>query len=454
MSRRQFMESTMGMALTLTAINELGCRSSQGTSASGDAGCGFAPTSGPYIVAPEATCDPSAQIACTDFIFDIQTYCFDAGEWRTRNIVYPTFLDILGNCTDEADPLDCFDPKHYAEGMFVGSDTTMTVISGWPASGCFPERQLLHQPALACGLPLSNAGTRALRDWINQSAKSQRCINHSIVMPNDFLEHQLEAMYGVVSDPSWRCAGWTTFPAWQSDTYRSPQGYAQGFFMTDPIGVAFVEAGLRLGVPNFGVHKGLPLSGFDEAHNEPTDIGPIASMFPHANFIVYSSAYGAGMSTGAGNQLAPYTEGPYEANDAMPTGVNMLIRSLLSSKVVQDPDITKVPVAPHNVYAEMGGAWSVVMQDVAGAQHYVGKLLKYLGPANVCWGTKGIVSTGVQAMIEAFRAFTITPQYQAMYGYPALTPAIKAQIFGLNAARIYGVDPCAPRCAVTGTSFG
>ena len=81
------------------------------------------------------------------------------------------------------------------------------------------------------------------------------------------------------------------------------------------------------------------------------------------------------------------------------------------------------------------------------------KLLKYFGPANVCWGTKGIVDSGVQAQIEAFRAFTITPQYQEKYGYPALTPAIKAQIFGLNAARIYRVDPCAPRCTVTSTSF-
>jgi len=191
------------------------------------------------------------------------------------------------------------------------------------------------------------------------------------------------------------------------------------------------------------------VAGFDAPHEAPTDIGPIASMFPHANFIVYSSAFNAGVMPG----LMAHPEGPYDANERMPTGVNMLIRSLVSSKIVQDPDVTKVPVAAHNVYAEMGGAWSIVMNDVAQAQHYVGKLLKYFGPANVCWGTKGIVDSGVQAQIEAFRAFTITPQYQEKYGYPALTPAIKAQIFGLNAARIYRVDPCARRCTVTSTSF-
>ena len=29
------------------------------------------------------------------------------------------------------------------------------------------------------------------------------------------------------------------------------------------------------------------------------------------------------------------------------------------------------------------------------------------------------------------------------FGYPELTPAIKAKILGLNAARVYGIDPIA-----------
>ncbi len=42
------------------------------------------------------------------------------------------------------------------------------------------------------------------------------------------------------------------YPAWLSDTYPSPQGYARGFNLTDPIGLAFIEAGLKLGVPIAG----------------------------------------------------------------------------------------------------------------------------------------------------------------------------------------------------------
>jgi hypothetical protein len=48
----------------------------------------------------------------------------------------------------------------------------------------------------------------------------------------------------------------------------------------------------------------------------------------------------------------------------------------------------------------------------------------------------------------AFRAFQISPQLQERYGYPALTPALKAKILGLNAARLFGVDPVAVRCAL------
>ena len=44
------------------------------------------------------------------------------------------------------------------------------------------------------------------------------------------------------------------------------------------------------------------------------------------------------------------------------------------------------------------------------------------GPDNIVWGTDCILYGSPQPQIEAFRMFTITPQFQQMYGYPALTP--------------------------------
>jgi hypothetical protein len=479
MDRREFLASSMGMAVTLTVINELGCGSGSHATpadagsavASGVCGdAGFPQPAGPYVVTPEACTNASSIIpACDDFIFDIQTHCFDAGDWRTRNIVYPTFLNLIGNCTDETNKLDCLNPQHYAELMFVDSDTTMTVITSWPAAQCFPDRSLLGNPPTACGLPLSNESMRILRDWINAKSMSQRCINQVQVMPNDFLERQVEGMYAAMADPNWKCGSWKAYPAWTSDTYPASNGNAQAYFLTDPIGIAFIQAGLKLGVPNFAIHKGLPIPGFDVTHNEPWDIGPIAKMFPQANFVVYHSAIHAGTGGTALSALSPTAtemtpflptlkggsisaSGVFTPGDPMLVGVNQLIRSLLDNGVIANPDNME-PFKAHNVYAEMGSAWSNVMTDAVQSQHYIGKLLKYIGPNNICWGTDCILGGSPQGQIEAFRAFQITPMYQEMYGYPALTPAIKAQIFGLNAAKLYHIDTTAARCKVDTNSF-
>jgi hypothetical protein len=40
-------------------------------------------------------------------------------------------------------------------------------------------------------------------------------------------------------------------------------------------------------------------------------------------------------------------------------------------------------------------------------------------------------------------------EFQRAYGYPALTPEIKAKIFGGNLAKVYGIDPQAKRCAIS-----
>jgi predicted TIM-barrel fold metal-dependent hydrolase len=295
---------------------------------------------------------------------------------------------------------------------------------------------------------------RNLREWINARAMSQRCINQVQVMPNDYLEHQIEGMYAAVQDPTWKCGSWKAYPAWTSDTYVGKNGYAQGYYMDDPIGIAFIEAGLKLGVPNFAIHKGLPIPGFDVTHNEPRDIGPIAKMFPEANFVIYHSAINAGTGGTAAAALVqtPTEMVPYAAKGAV-TGVNQLIRSMLTSGVIQDPDITKTPVTPHNVYAEMGSAWSQVMNDTNQAQHYIGKLLKYMGPDNIVWGTDCVLSGSPQSQITMFKNFSITAQYQQKYGYPALTDAIKAKIFGLNAARLYHVDPMLQRCKASQSTF-
>jgi hypothetical protein len=75
------------------------------------------------------------------------------------------------------------------------------------------------------------------------------------------------------------------------------------------------------------------------------------------------------------------------------------------------------------------------------AAHVLGKLLLHLGEDRILWGTDAIWYGSPQDQIQAFRSFEISSELQERYGYPALTKERKAKIFGLNAARVYGIEP-------------
>ncbi len=175
-------------------------------------------------------------------------------------------------------------------------------------------------------------------------------------------------------------------------------------------------------------HKGLPLFGFDVAHASPRDIGVVAAAYPDVNFVVYHSGWYPGTR-----------EGPYDENNAE-RGVNSLVKSLLDNGVKPNT----------NVYAEMGSTWRNIMSDPTQAAHVVGKLLKYVGTENVLWGTDCIWTGSPQPQIVAFRTFKLEPQFAQQYGYPELTDDLKRKVFGLNAARLYGVDPDEQRCKIEG----
>jgi uncharacterized protein len=78
----------------------------------------------------------------------------------------------------------------------------------------------------------------------------------------------------------------------------------------------------------------------------------------------------------------------------------------------------------------------------------------HVGQDNVLWGTDSIWYGSPQDQIQAFRAFGIAPKLIAEYGYPELTPALKARIFGLNGARVYGVDIPAERRKTEADAIG
>ena len=98
-------------------------------------------------------------------------------------------------------------------------------------------------------------------------------------------------------------------------------------------------------------------------------------------------------------------------------------------------------VRVQNVYAVLNQVWGHLITRPTEAAHVLGKLLRHVGEDNVLWGTESVFYGGPAPQIEAFRNFQIPPALRAQYGYPELTPERKAKILGLNAARVFCIQP-------------
>jgi hypothetical protein len=100
-------------------------------------------------------------------------------------------------------------------------------------------------------------------------------------------------------------------------------------------------------------------------------------------------------------------------------------------------------VAPFlNAYAEIGTTWaSTIVTFPTVAAHIMGQLMKYLGPDRILFGSDSVWYGAPQWQIEALWRFQIPEELRQRYGYPELTEADKRKILGLNAARLYGIQP-------------
>lgn len=475
--RREFMASSMGMATSLWAINTvMGCGGSDPDATSGGGGSGSGGPAGGgagrsmsgasgtgvmsgggsgrsaagsggasgrasvagmsgsggqggYFEVPDDPTDPDQvcavmRDASKEFIFDIQTHHVNRAD-----TFYESFLrdqaQFTGYCSPRNMPtLDCFGRNEYIRLMFLESDTTVAVLSGLPA-------------AAESDNPVTNDEIAQSRDIINMLADgTQRLVNHHMVLPNKTgtttadVDAQLDEMQRV-KEMFGRIGAWKSYPAWSPKNTETSA--VDGFRMDDAeTGIRFVEKGIQLGVPLFCIHKGLPIPAFSTEHLDPADIGRIAKLYPQANFVVYHSGYGNTNS---------YFEGPYQMSSVQST--NSLVTSLLNAGIGPN----------ENVYAELGTTWQLVstlpvVGGTTAAAHVLGKLLKYVGENNVVWGTDSIWYGSPQRQIETFLQFQIPANMQMQFGYPELTMDIKRKILGLNAARIYGVDPVAMRCGI------
>ncbi len=380
LSRREYLASTCGAATVFLALNQLGCKG------------------GRYQVREDATLDQGAADAAlkgNEFIFDVQTHeITDEGAWWDQS--RPTaasFLQMLPQAQCGASSWQqCYTEDVLIKEVFLDSDTQYAVLSA-----------LWGEPH-----PTPVELAAQTRERVSKLEGNRRLQIHGIVQPNAQpvaqLREQMQALH-----EQWKVNAWKLYPVW------GPEGV--GYWLTDELGTATIQQGLDLGVRLFAVHKGLPLPGMKPEYTRPMDVGPAARMFPKASFLIYHSGFEYGR-----------TEGPYDPTATR--GVDALIRSLEENGIGKDG----------NVYAELGSLWNHVLRNPDEAAHTLGKLLKHLGEDRILWGTDCIWYGSPQDQIQALRSFEISPEFQERYGYPALTPQAKRKIFGLNAARVYGVD--------------
>ena len=386
MARRAFMQSLCGAATTLMTLD-------YAFAARGDG-------AGRFVLPKDAGFDAAAAadaLEGDEFIFDVQTHMVDpAGAWRANAGRY--WERILasfpqGSCGDR-DPVDCFSAEQFIKHVFLDSDTEIAVLSFVPE---LPERN-----------PLSLEEAERVRVLVERMEGANRLFLHAMVVPNGGPEIEpLQLMQDAVA--RYPIAAWKCYTQW------GPQGV--GWELDSPdVGIPFIEQARALGIHNICIHKGLLFSGFPEEYGRCADVGRAARLFPDMNFIVYHSGF-----------ETDHREGPFDPQAER--GIDVLIRSLRDNEIGPNG----------NVYAELGSTWRFAMRDPTTAAHLLGKLLRHVGEDNVLWGTDSVWYGSPQDQIQAFRSFQIAPELIEAHGYPELTPALKAKVFGLNGARVYNV---------------
>jgi uncharacterized protein len=281
----------------------------------------------------------------------------------------------------------------FLKDVFMDSDTDVMVLS--------------FVPSTRDAEPVTIQAADEVRRLVEKLEGTHRLLLHGRVNPNQ--PGDLEGMDELKE--KWGVSAWKTY------TQYGPGG--RGFFLYDDIGIRFIEKARALGVKNICIHKGFPFGARSYEHSQCSDIGVVAKRFPDVNFLVYHSGF-----------VSTVTEKAYDAG-AGSDGIDTLVASLHRNQIKPNS----------NVYAELGSTWRFLMRDPEQAAHALGKLIVACGENNVLWGTDSIWYGSPQDQIQAFRTFQIAAPLRERHGYPEITPALRAKVFGLNAAKVYGLTP-------------
>jgi len=367
-----------------------------------------------FNVLPVEAADPAAfqeRAGEPFFIFDVQVHYVSSGydpdnaEAGRRGAVTKQGLLGLRKRAQRVTPKLAADRgtladlswENFVKEVFLDSETAIGLISTppgpYPQEAVVPPKEMTH-----------------IRDEINRVTQSRRMLAHGLVTPQlgqadlDFMDLQVSTL---------------KVDAWKAYTGAPPKGFDRGWFVDDEkIAYPMLAKARALGVRRLCVHKGLPL-GPVEDYNHPRDLLKAARDFPDIDFLVYHSGLLGVWATNQSSDVPWTTE---------------------FCQMKQKEQGLK------NIYMELGSTFGqLVTTNPTACAHLLGQIIAAFGADHVLWGTDSIWYGTPQWQIEAFRRFEIPEVLVETHGYAPLTRAVKAQIFGLNAARVFGVDVNAKR---------
>ena len=393
LERREFLRRTGGMAVSLLAMNAVFGRY--------------------FDVRPVEAAEPAAfqeRSGAPYFIFDVQLHYVGAGydpantERGRGGVSKQALLGLRRNSRRLNPKLDAdqgtmadLSWENFLKEVFLDSETAIGLISTppgpYPQEAVVPPKEMTH-----------------IRDEINRVTQSRRMLAHGLITPQlgradlDFMDQQAATL---------------KVDAWKGYTGAAPKGFDRGWFLDDEtIAYPMLERARKLGVRRVCIHKGLPLGPVAD-YNHPRDLIKAARDFPDIDFLTYHAGLLRVSPPGPNGEVPWTTE--------------------LCQMKKKEPGI-------RNIYVELGSTFGqLVTTYPAACAHLLGQVVDAFGADHVLWGTDSIWYGTPQWQIEAFRRFEIPDALVAKHGYAPLTRGVKEQIFGLNAAKVFGVDVNAKR---------
>ena len=412
MDRREFLRSSCGMAAAFLALNDV-----------------FGPV---FTVDQAEAADPDVVLARAEglkhqFIFDAQTHFVRDDFMHEEALGLRKFAGTHWNPTNEA-----LDPEHqelwmvkfenYVKEIFVDSDTDVALLSGAPFDD--PTWILVHNDQMV----------RA-RNIVNSISGARRMLSHAVLRPTqDGWEREVDEAIEIHKPDAWKMYtigdpfGTSNYP-WRLDDEELMYGT--------------YEKMVKAGITNVAVHKGLLPLDFMQSRADtwqyatPWDVGKVAQDWPQLNFIIYHSA------------CQPFLELPDPQLELFEQ----------TGEIRWATDLARIPeeFGVSNVYAELGTVFAnCCVTHPRLAAGLVGTLIKGMGADHVIWGSEAPFYGSPQWEIEAMRRLEIPEDIQRKHGFAPLGVAdsmVKNAIFGLNSAKMFGLDLRTARGPISQDTF-